>query len=215
MAYDALSIAAAGNSSRAPSSLRMLLAGLAVGPPLRHASLHSSTSAAACSTYRQCCNDGHSPHHGSPDDEAPDLMMQCTLAYHQTAVCTIARRSIRVEELPGPPCHSSTWSCDNRPTRQLVQHAGNAVMHMLCHLLTQSLLGCSCACSKVQQGSHMTRLLTLLSCNCPLVQTASRLMPPGTPFEGAQLIAFSVNSSFARCSTACNDQTHPSNQTRV
>ena len=71
MAYDALSMAAAGSSSRAPSSLSILLAGLAVGPPLRHASLHSSTSAAACSTYRQCCNSGHSPHYGSPDYEAP------------------------------------------------------------------------------------------------------------------------------------------------
>ncbi len=69
MAYDALSMAAAGSSSRAPSSLRMLLAGLAVGPPLRHASLHSRTSAAACSTYS---NSGHSPHSGSPDYEAPD-----------------------------------------------------------------------------------------------------------------------------------------------
>ena len=151
MAYDALSIAAAGNSSRAPSSLRMLLAGLAVGPPLRHASLHSSTSAAACSTYRQCCNGGHSPHHGSPDDEAPDLMMQGTLAYHQTAVCTIAGHSIHVEEAPGPPCQSSTWS------RQLVQHAGNAVMHMLCHLLTQSLLGWQlCLFQGTARKSHDT-----------------------------------------------------------
>ena len=46
-------MAAAGSSSRAANSLRMLPAGLAVLLPLRQASLHSSTSAAACSTCRQ------------------------------------------------------------------------------------------------------------------------------------------------------------------
>ncbi len=145
---------------------------------------------------------------------ARHLIMQCTLAYHQTAVCTIAGHSTHVYKLPGPPCLSSTRSCDNRLTHQLVQHACNSVMHMLHDLLTQSLLGWRlCLFQGTAKKSHGC-LLTLLSCDCPLVQTASRLMPPGTPFAGAELIAFSVNSSFARCSTTCNGQTQSSNQMR-
>ena len=51
-------MAAAGSSSRAARSLKIVLAGLAVAPPLRQASLHLSTSAAACSTCSNspaCC----------------------------------------------------------------------------------------------------------------------------------------------------------------
>ena len=90
---------------------------------------------------------------------ARHLSMQCTLAYHQTAVCTIAGHSTHVYKLPGPPCLSRTWFCDNKLTDQLVQHACNTIMHMLHDLLTQACWSGSCACFKVQQRSHMAACL--------------------------------------------------------
>jgi len=80
-------------------------------------------------------------------------------------------------------------------------------MHMLHGVLTHSLLGLQLRLFQGTAKKSHDCVLTLLSCDCPLVQTASRLMPPGNPFAGAELIAFSVNSSFARCSTTCKDQT--------